>query len=191
MAFYLKSTFKVFLFLLVIVLPAQAQNLTLSQLMTLLSGQSSFDVRFKEEKIDAYLEIPIYLTGRVSFSPPDYLKKIIETPSRQWFELNGDTVTISIGGKELRVFSAQEHPEIIAFFESFRSVLTGDIVSLKKFYTIKFSGDINKWELELKPHNKKLSYRLNSMIFSGHQSQLLQVTTLMQNGDSSMMTFIQ
>lgn len=169
--------------------PVQANSLMLDELLSVISQRGSFETAYKEEKMDDFLEIPIYMTGTVSFVAPDYVKKTVGTPVNQWFELNGEVITIAINNGEEKTYSVNELPEIRILFESFRSILSGDADSLKKYYTVELTGNINQWQIDLTPRNKKLSYRLGSMLFSGRGKYILQVVTTMRNGNNSIMEF--
>lgn len=185
----MKSIYLVFVFLIVS-LSAQAEDFSLDQLMLLLGSQSRLKAQFREEKIDNYLEIPMILTGEVSFVAPDYLEKTIQKPSHQSFVLNGDKITISTRKQEAKTYSLEQHPEVRAFSASFISTLSGDLKALQRYYDIKLSGHSAQWEMQLKPINKSISRVIEKIQFSGQQGQLMKVTTWHRSGDYSVMEFL-
>jgi len=164
-----------------------AHGFSLDDVLLKLSTHKSFEVGFKEEKVDPFLDIPFMSSGTVSFKAPNYVKKTILKPSKQFFELDGDLITISLKENKKQTFLVTEQPEMVAFFESFRSVLAGDKISLKKHFKVAFSGALNQWSITLQPLNERLSYRLNQIVFSGQRDQLLLVETVMQDDSISTM----
>ncbi len=185
----ISNHFTLFLVLLIISLSARANDFSLTQLMNALSSQPRLMAKFKEEKYDNFLEIPLISTGQVSFTAPDYLNKTINKPSLQSFILDGDKITISIRGKESKTYSVDQRPEIRAFTESFRSTLSGDRETLEKYYDVRLTGHFNQWELQLKPIKKDMSKFIKTILFTGHQNQILQITTHYRNGNYSVMSF--
>ncbi len=185
----ISNHFTVLFVLLILSLSARANDFSLIQLMNALASQPRLMANFKEEKYDNFLEIPLVSTGQVSFTAPGYLEKIIKKPSLQSFILDGDKITISIRGKESKTYSVDQRPEIRAFTESFRSTLSGDRETLEKYYDVKLTGQFNQWELQLKPINKDMSKSIETILFTGHQNQIHQITTSYRNGDKSVMSF--
>jgi hypothetical protein len=167
----------------------QASDFTLEHLMALLASQTELKAQFKEQKFDSFLEIPLTSRGQVTFLAPHYLEKKNAGPSAQSFTLNGDKVTVSIKNKETKTFSIEQQPEIRAFTESFRSTLSGDLETLKKFYDVKLSGQIDQWDLQLKPINKNISRAIREIQFTGQNNRIAQVITRYRNGDYSVMEF--
>ncbi len=185
----IRNHFTLSLVLLILSLSARASDFSLTQLMNALSSQPRLMAKFKEVKYDNFLEIPLISTGQVSFIAPDYLEKTIHKPSLQSFILDGDKITISIRGKESKTYSVDQRPEIRVFTESFRSTLSGDRETLEKYYDVKLTGHFNQWELQLKPIDKDMSKSIQAILFTGHQNQVLQITTQYRNGNNNVMSF--
>lgn len=175
--------------LLITSISIEAKDLTLEQLMTMLASQPRLEAQFKEKKFDSFLEIPIDSSGKVSFIAPDYLEKTIKKPSLQSFILNGDKITVSIRDKEAKTYSIEQRPEIKAFTESFRSTLSGDLKTLREYYDVKLTGQLDQWKLQLKPINKIISRTIETIQFVGQQKHFTQVITNHRNGDYSVMDF--
>ncbi len=164
-----------------------AHGFSLDDVLLKLSVHTSFEVGFKEEKIDPFFDIPIVSTGTVSFRAPHYVRKTINKPSKRFFELDGNLITVSLKENEKQTFLVTEQPEMAAFFESFRSILAGDKETLQQHFKVSFSGASNQWSITLKPINDRLSYKINTIVFSGQSDQLLRVETFMWNDESSIL----
>lgn len=170
-------------------LPGQAEDFSLEQLMLLLASQSTVKAEFKEEKFDSFLQIPLLMSGQVSFIAPEYLEKIVHKPSFQSFILNGGKITITVRQQPSKTYSLDQHPEIRAFSESFRSTLSGDLETLQIFYDVKLTGQADDWTMQLRPINKSISKAIKKIQFNGKHEQLNRVTTWQRSGDYSVMTF--
>lgn len=166
-------------------------ELKLETVMNLLSQHKSFESSYKETKIEEFFDVPVYTKGIVSFKAPDFLKKSVGEPSFKTFEIKGGTISIYSKGDDVQRFEAKELPLVNAIFESFRSILSGDKETLNEYFKFQITGDESRWNLKLTPNDNELIYYLDSMVFIGQQGKLIEVTTTMENGDLTHMTFLQ
>ena len=170
-------------------LPVFAGNFSLPELMQALGQKKTLQANFNETKIDSYLEIPISYSGQVEYKAPDYLKKVTRKPFLQSFILDRNQVTIAIKQQPEKTYSMNEHPQLKAFAASYLSVLSGDLERLKKYYAATIAGDEANWTITLKPLDSEILKYIESMQFSGKQSNLIEVSTWYQSGDESKMEF--
>ncbi|MGI9305400.1 MAG: LolA-related protein [Gammaproteobacteria bacterium] len=165
---------------------SQAADWSLDRLMQMLASVESRQVQFNEEKHLAVLDDPLRLSGTLSYRAPDYLRKEITSP-REIFEVSGDALNISRGGKSTAI-TLGDQPVIAAYVQSFRATFAGDRQKLEQHYILRLDGDEQDWSLSLLPRAADISAYIRAITVRGSGQELLAIETLEAGGDRTIMT---
>jgi outer membrane lipoprotein-sorting protein len=174
-------------FLCLLACPAFADEAFLPQLMQQLASVKSASAHFTERKYMAVLDQPLDSAGTLNYQAPDRVEKITENPAPERFIVAGNAVTIEQGG-ETHQLDLGDYPDIQAFVESIRAPLAGDLPVLERFYTVEATGDLKHWQLTLTPIPGKAKALVNSIILTGHKSEIETIETVENDGDRSVLT---
>ena len=163
---------------------AQADELeSLMQQMTTVKHRL---VQYKEEKHMDLLEIPLSSEGTLEYTAPDKLVRSVFKPSPVSYIIDNKQVSIVKGDKS-RTRELDELPMVRIFVESFRAVLAGDLSSLQQHYVTEFSGSREKWEIVLRPKDKKLATFVDKLRLSGVGDMIQLYIIEDSNGDLTRM----
>lgn len=145
-------------------------------LMQSLAEVKSASATFTETKTMAVLKTPLETSGTLRYVAPDYLRKTIETPTRQDFVLQNGTVTLTSDGKTQH-FDLSQAPPLAGLVEGVRATLAGDRPALQRYYTIALSGSAENWQLVLHPRDAGLSRFLTWLSIRGSQNRVTEIDT--------------
>ncbi len=159
-----------------------------AEVIAALARVKTSDARFSEEKRMALLSRPLVLRGTLHYEAPDVVIKQVTSPGRERFEVRGERVTLDNGRDEPRSWTIRDIPEIQAFVESIRATLAGDVTSLRRHFTVTFTGTVEDWTLTLQPRLPDLAKRVAGIVIRGHGAQLRSIETRDADGDRSLMT---
>ncbi len=164
-----------------------APTFDLAQLTALLgrvkSGEASFVEKRRVEMLDRTLES----SGRLSFRAPDSFTRETLKPRGEKLEVNGNVLTMSIGGRS-RTVQLDSSPEADVIIEAIRGTLTGNRDALERFFAATVSGSAERWTLDLVPHDLRLRGQVASVRVLGRESAVREVQVLLADGDRSTMT---
>lgn len=180
---------RVFLLLCILAAsPAQAQTAWgLQQLMQSLAQTPSGTANFTERQTSPVLSVPLTSSGTLSFTAPNYLRKITTSPAPEVFTLDHDQVTLT-GGSGTHVFQINQDPRIAGMVEAIRSTLTGDLPKLEQFYAVTLTGDSSNWQLHLLPKGNALTHFLRAITISGTANHITIIDTASADGSDSRMS---
>src|SRR4029078_13118185 len=103
---------------------AVSSEWTIDVLMGLLKEQRENTVAFQEATYSSLLTEPLMASGELKFVPPDRLEKVITSPSRERYVVEGDRVTFESERKGVeRTISLEEYPAISSFLGASRTSL--------------------------------------------------------------------
>lgn len=154
----------ILLFFCISLQPAYADEL--EHLMQAMSEVKHRIVRYREVKQMDLLEALLTSEGTLEYIAPDKLIRSVQKPAQVRYIIDSRQVSIEKGDK-LQTRDLDEVPMVRIFIESFRAVLAGDLPSLEQHYAIVFNGDRYKWEIVLRPKDKKLSSYVDRLQLSG------------------------
>ena len=167
---------------------SRADTLQLPQLMHLLAQNKSGQASFVEKKYIAILDRPVVSTGKLAFVAPSRLEKRTLTPKPETLVLNGDILTIDQPGRQQKMVSLGDHPEVTAFIESIRGTLAGDLTALQTYYTIELTGTTKQWLLVLTPKQERLGRIFSHIRIGGSDADVKTIELDQRDGDRSVMT---
>ncbi|MCU7935716.1 MAG: outer membrane lipoprotein carrier protein LolA [Candidatus Thiodiazotropha sp. (ex Dulcina madagascariensis)] len=162
---------------------AEAQSLTLQQLMNQLRQAGERSHRFTETRLLALLDQPIEQSGTLTFIPPDHLIRELSAPSDSRYEIKGKRLTISHGDGKQETLLLDNLPRLLAFIASLRSVLAGDLATLQSYFTIRFSASEAQWLLALIPKQPQLARQVSRIEITGQRSRIDRYTLFETGGD--------
>ena len=178
---------KIVLLLLTFFFAVPVHALELPELLHLFAQQSKSTVDFNEEKHAFFLEEPIKSSGYIEFSAPDKLNKSITKPEKISQKITGNTLVIN-NPTETHTINLNDHPEFSVLLRSIISVLSGDLVSLKKDFKITFKNNLSSWSLLLSPRDSYVSGYIKSITMFGKKNKLSKIIVTEANNDYSITT---
>jgi hypothetical protein len=171
--------------LLALTQPARAWDLT--ALMADLAHHSQGRARFVETKTIALLDRPVVSSGELRFVAPDRLEKHTLRPRPESLVLAGDVLTFERDRRQYTL-RLSEQPAALAFVDSLRGTLTGNLAALRKSYKLTLSGDEKRWTLDLLPDDQRIAAFVLRITFGGSHDRVEWIRYLQADGDSSLMT---
>ena len=170
-------------------IPAYAINenstkLELPALLALFAQQKKSTVDFNEEKHAFFLDEPMKSSGYIEFSAPNKLNKYIIKPEITSQKITGNILEIK-SPSESHTIDLNDHPEFSVLLQSIISVLSGDIVSLKKDFKINFTNATSDWTMLLTPHDSYIAGYIESIEMFGNKNTLSRIIVTEPNKDRS------
>jgi hypothetical protein len=166
--------------------PAAADDAALATVMSRLSQRRHGEADFTEEKYLAMLKAPVRSAGRLVYDAPDHLEERTLSPRPQSVVLDHGVLTMQ-NGKRSRSLALADYPQFAPLIDSIRATLAGDRPALEKAFELKFSGDLEHWNLHLEPRDPQLRTSLKQIELTGAQDAVSEVRIEQRNGDHSLM----
>lgn len=166
---------------------APPDSAPLDELMQLLAQRRHGHVSFTEVHHLAMLKEPLHSSGELLYDAPDRLEKRTLTPRPEMLRLAHGELTLERGGRT-RVLPLSEYPQVIPFVESVRATLAGDRAALERYFSVRLSGSLAQWTLELKPLDAQLARSVQQVRISGARDAISTVEIRQSDGDESVLT---
>lgn len=157
-----------------------------AQLMQGLAQNKSGRASFVEKKYIALLEAPVESSGELLYSAPDRLEKRTLKPRAESLVIDGDKLTVE-RGKRRMVLRLQDYPELVAFTESIRGTLAGDLAALRRIYNIDLEGSEDRWTLTLRPIETKMLDVVQRILIAGSRAEVRTIEIQQTDKDRSVM----
>jgi hypothetical protein len=168
-------------------LPAAAETpRDLPALMAAFARVPAARATYVERKQIALLDVPLRYEGRLTYRAPDYLKKEVVVPRAESYEISNGRLAIESDGQR-RELALNEHPPLLAFIESLRATLAGDLASLTRNYEVAYEPGTRGWNLRLTPRAQLRSY-ITGITVHGSDAAIETVEIREASGDTSRMT---
>jgi len=142
--------------------------------------------RFHEIRHIGALTAPVERTGTLSYRRPDHLEMNVETPRPEKLVIDGGTLRVTTASG-VRTLSLDGEPALLAWTESLRATLAGDIASLSRHFDTRLSGDEHAWSLALEPRDPVLRSQIASIVIGGAGEAIARVEMREQGGDDAVM----
>jgi hypothetical protein len=166
---------------------AVAADADLDRLMSLLAQRRHGHVSFVEKKYIAVLDRPVQSSGEMLYVAPDHLEKRTLEPKPETLVL-ADGIVSAQRGRRHYVLDLHQYPQVLPFIESIRATLAGDRPALERVFKVDFSGNLQRWKLELVPLEPKLSATVKNIGIEGEKDVIQSVTIQEPDGDHSVLT---
>jgi hypothetical protein len=164
---------------------------TVETLVELIKDQRETSVGFEEATYSSLLIQPVMSRGVLRFEPPERLEKIVTTPSRERYVVEGDRVTFESERRGVKhTVSLEDYPALRSFVEAFRSSLTGDLLQLRKVYEVSMDGSRGKWTLLLRPREPSGKAVVDYILLTGSGGRIATIAIRSPDGDRSVMTLL-
>lgn len=167
--------------------PARAAAFTLADLMALLARQGAGEARFTEQRYVQGIDAPLASSGTLSFAAPDRLTRRTLAPRAESFEVAGNTLAMTRGGRS-RTVALDSAPELAAVIEALRGTLTGNAAALQRQFDSRLAGSADGWTLDLTPLDARLAAQVQGLRIGGRQAEVRSVEMRYAGGDRSVMT---
>jgi Outer membrane lipoprotein carrier protein LolA-like len=177
--------FALFAMLGAMLVPA-ADTAVLDQLMALLAQRRHGVADFEETQYLAVLKKPARSSGVLSYDAPDHLEQRTLKPRPQSAILDRGVLTLEAGGRQ-RTVRLQDYPQLAPLIESMRATLAGDRAALERRFSVDLAGDLDHWQLALRPLDPTLAGIVQRIGLTGERDAVLQVEVQQSDGDRSLM----
>ncbi|WP_176491387.1 LolA-related protein [Polaromonas sp. AET17H-212] len=157
-----------------------------TQLMQGLAKNKSGRASFVEKKYIALLEAPVESSGELLYTAPDRLEKRTLKPRPESLLIEGGSLTVE-RGKRRMVLRLQDYPELVAFTESIRGTLAGDMVALRRVYNLDLEGSEERWTLTLRPIETKMLEVVQRVRIGGSHAEVRTIEIEQTDKDRSVM----
>jgi len=144
------------------------------------------DATFEETRHIAALTAPVVRRGTLRYVRPSDLEMVVQTPVPERVRVSGTTLTIE-GRNGVREVRIGDMPAIAGWVESVRATLAGDVPALGRHFTVRASGDISRWQLDLTPLSAELAAFVTRVTISGANAQIGRIDVIEASGDRSEM----
>ena len=159
----------------------------LEQLMALLAQRRHGTADFEETQYLSVLKQPAHSAGVLTYEAPDHLEQRTFRPRVQSMVLDHGILTLQSGSRQ-RTLRLQDYPEIAPLIDSVRATLAGDQAALEQRFELRLEGDLDHWQLQLRPREPKLAALVQQIRIAGERDAILQVEVQQRDGDRSLMT---
>lgn len=157
-----------------------------AQLMQGLAQNKSGRASFVETKYIALLDQPVESSGELLYTAPDRLEKRTLKPKPESLLIENGSLTVE-RGKRRMVLRLQDYPELVAFTESIRGTLAGDMAALKRIYKLELEGSEERWTLTLRPIETKMMNVVQRIRIGGSRADVNSIEIEQADKDRSVM----
>jgi outer membrane lipoprotein-sorting protein len=142
--------------------------------------------RFHETRHVSALAAPVEREGTLLYRRPDYLEMNVESPRAERMVISGRTLRLTTPSGE-RTLALDSEPALLAWTESLRATLAGDLPALSRFFATKLTGDASAWTLTLEPRDAILRAQIASILIGGAGDAIRRIEMREQGGDDTVM----
>jgi len=164
-----------------------ADSGALDRVLELLAQRRHGLADFEQTQFLALLKHPVHSSGVLRYEAPDHLEQLTLQPRAQRVVLDHGQLTLQVG-RHQRTLRLQDYPQIAPLIDSVRATLAGDRPALEQQFQLEFQGDLEHWQLQLRPIDATLSASVQRIRLSGERDAVRQVELQQNNGDRSLMS---
>lgn len=158
----------------------------ITQLMQGLAQNKSGRASFVEKKYIALLDRPVESSGELLYTAPDRLEKRTFKPRPESMLIESGTLTVE-RNKRRMTLRLQDYPELVAFTESIRGTLAGDVAALRRVYNLELEGSEERWTLILRPVETKMLEVVQRIRIGGSRAEVKTIEIEQTDKDRSVM----
>ena len=158
----------------------------ITQLMQGLAQNKSGRASFVEKKYIALLDKPVESSGELLYTAPDRLEKRTLKPRPESMLIESGTLTLE-RNKRRMTLRLQDYPELVAFTESIRGTLSGDVAALRRVYNLDLEGSEERWTLTLRPVETKMLEVVQRIRIGGSRAEVKTIEIEQTDKDRSVM----
>ncbi|MDP3310620.1 MAG: LolA-related protein, partial [Polaromonas sp.] len=139
-----------------------------------------------EKKYIALLDKPVESSGELLYTAPDRLEKRTFKPRPESMLIESGTLTLE-RNKRRMTLRLQDYPELVAFTESIRGTLAGDVAALRRIYNLDLEGTEERWTLILRPVETKMLDVVQRIRIGGSRAEVRTIEIEQTDKDRSVM----
>lgn len=124
---------------------------------------------FRQERKLKVLKRPLLSKGHFLFSVENGLYWQIDKPLYSALVVTDDVIYEKRDGKSIVLADIRSQPLIGDFASLFRYLFSGKIAQLENNFDLYFEGDVNSWDLLLKPKSSVISKVFEEILVAGRQ----------------------
>ncbi len=159
----------------------------LDEVMHSLAQRRHGEVSFVEQQFLSLLKRPVESYGELIYDAPNRLEKRTIEPRAETLMVDGETVTVQ-RGRRTHTLDLKAYPQLVPFIESIRATLAGDRAALERLFRLQFTGNEERWTLDLTPLDAQLAKSVADIRIEGSRDELSRVEIRQPDGDRSLMT---
>lgn len=164
-----------------------ALGASLDELMALLAARRHGVADFEQSQYLSALKQPLRSSGVLTYDAPDRLEQRTLSPRPQSMLLDHGVLTLTRGSHQ-RTLRLEDDPQLAPFIDSVRATLAGDRTALEQHFQLTFEGDLDHWQLTLRPLAPKLAALVQDIRIAGQRAAILEVDVRQSDGDRSLMS---
>lgn len=152
-----------------LVAPVLAADLPSLDLRTVLANTTVTPpgrVTFREERHNPMLAEPLVLTGHLEYLELGVLRKVIETPFQEAFQVDAQHIIIERDGQS-RKLSLNRSRSLRTILGAIEAILAGEADRLESDFDYELSGTVDSWTVRLTPISQRIAKQLESLQVSG------------------------
>jgi hypothetical protein len=146
---------------------ALAQARDIDALLAALAREPPQSISFTEIHSSGLLEHELVVSGRLEYSGPGKLSRVVSEPFAERTDIDGDSVRILRDDRPDRQFSLKRAPELGGLLTGFLAILGGDRAALEREFELAFVDGATGWQLTLKPKNIRAQARIAAIRVRG------------------------
>jgi hypothetical protein len=160
-----------------------------SELLAAFAKLQGMEASFVETKHLALLAVPLRSSGRLYFSAPGYLLRIVHTPEPSSLLIEPGQLRMT-NRDGMETIDLRQSDGLRLFVTSLVRVFSGDEKALAEHYTMVFAApaETEEWTLTLTPKDKPLTNMIRELSLSGTGFAVHTIVVKEPNGDRSVTT---
>jgi hypothetical protein len=161
---------------------AAASALELQAILDKTTIASPSRVEFREVRHNRLLKDDLVFSGYLEYLQNGSLRKVIETPFREAYLVNGDSIEIERDG-EKQILSLKKSRSLQTMLGGIEAILAGETEQIKKVFSSELSGAEDDWSLLLRPRSKRIARQLHSLTVLGNAESITSIRFDLQDGE--------
>lgn len=167
-------------------------ELTVDGLLAAFRKAPGIEAHYVEMRQIALLSLPLESKGVIYFAPPGILARHQTSPASSFQIIEPDRVRFGSDSHSETV-ELVDKPDVKAFIDSFVTLISGDIATLHKLYTVDFQAADplldDRWKLTLQPRLDPVSKVIALITLTGTGLVLSTMHIVETEGDETITTF--
>lgn len=165
--------------------------LSLETLRDLIGNPTVHENQYRETHFSRVLEVPLTSQGKLSFSPPTRLEKLVLIPHRERYVILENTlIWEDLESEDSRELTLEDYPMLASFVEGIRGIFTGDISTLQSLFFLELSGSKEDWILTMTPRDLEVQKFVEALKVIGRYGDITSIETREASGDHSILSIL-
>jgi hypothetical protein len=139
-------------------------------------------VDFREERHNRMLKEALVLTGYLEYLEEGRLRKVVETPFRESFLVEGERIEVT-RGEEVSTIPLGRSKALRTMLGGIEAILAGRTDKLESVFHYTISGSSDDWSLALAPRSRQISRHLVGLTVTGDASSVTSIRFDLDDGE--------